>query len=537
MNGPFRIYYECYEQAVHYLLPALLQTVPNATFELVRLSKITTNSHSTVANSIVRSLLFKNPDSLFTVIHSNKEYPLAWLEISTAVETEDHDLQRFDSIVSASLSGIPFVKVWARRKSPSAHGGQTSYDKSISIRIARQILKIPAFEIVWPTTSGELQAIRNPHYNACPPNINELASILKGSIDGVRTYKDPCKMFLENTITDPWIRDQIAISLRPIPTHAANNSSRLYSNGPAWVLKFNRWGHAMDPERGMAWFYRCRLNKMLLGRIHDPAATTILGGIENFRDATGVDVGPYNTSGPHNIDEEIRVSQINSAGRAIIANCSSFTVCNSSGTPLISFQWTTTLQQLITAEIYKCAVADITDLKEFDDTEEDDVTYAVSCDLYPSNGFTVESVSYPGAQGDRALLDTTGGRSVRRTYIDIVASKILPTKILLSLTESKGTSARAVLASDAAKVLSWKQNNVKRNTLLTAYGVNHPDVEILCSVAYPGSTAVTFQGLNNLDFMVAVENNTWVMWTPASITPSGFSKLRGKAKVFPRWKY
>ena len=293
----------------------------------------------------------------------------------------------------------------------------------------------------------------------------------------------------------------------------------------------------MDPERGMAWFYRCRLNKMLLGRIHDPDATTILGGIENFRNATGVEVGPYNTSGPHNIDEQIRISQINSAGRAIIANCSSFTVCNRSGTPLISFQWTTTLQQLIAAEIYKCAVADITDLKQFVDTEEDDVTYAVSCDLYPSNGFTVQSVSYPGAQGDRALLDTTGGRSVRRTYIDIVASKILPTKILLSLTESKGTPARAVLASDAAKVLSWKQDNVKRNTLLTAYGANHRNVEILCSVAYPGSTAVTFQGLNNLDFMVAVENNAWVMWTPASITPSGFSKLRGKAKVFPRWKY
>ena len=38
MNGPFRIYYECYEQAAHYLLPALLQIEPNANFELVRLS-------------------------------------------------------------------------------------------------------------------------------------------------------------------------------------------------------------------------------------------------------------------------------------------------------------------------------------------------------------------------------------------------------------------------------------------------------------------------------------------------------------------
>jgi hypothetical protein len=106
MNGPFRIYYESYEQAAHYLLPALLKIVPHANFELVRLSKITKSSKSTVADSIVKSLLFKNPDSLFTVIHNNKEYPLAWLEISTAVETEDHDLQRFDSIVSASLSNI-----------------------------------------------------------------------------------------------------------------------------------------------------------------------------------------------------------------------------------------------------------------------------------------------------------------------------------------------------------------------------------------------------------------------------------------------
>jgi hypothetical protein len=432
MNGPFRIYYESYEQAAHYLLPALLKIVPNANFELVRLSKITKSSKSTVAHSIVKSLLFKNPDSLFTVVHNNKEYPLAWLEISTAVETEDHDLQRFDSIVSASLSNIPFVKVWARRKSPSAHGGKTTYDKSISIRVARQILKIPAFEIDWPTTPGELQAIRNPNFNACPPSINELSSILKISIDGVMRFNDPCKIFLGSSISDPWVKAQTAISLSPIPAHLAKNSSRLYSNGSNWFLKFNRWGHAMDPERGIAWFYRCRLIKLLSGLIHDKDAKTISDGITNFQDATGLQVGLYKTLGPHNIDKQISVSQVNTAGRAIIANCSSFTICNSSGVPLISFQWTTTLQQLITAELNKCTVADITTLKRFIATEEDDVTYAISCDLYPSNGFKVESVSYPGAQGDRALLDTTGGRSVKRTYIDVVASKKMPTKILFT---------------------------------------------------------------------------------------------------------
>jgi hypothetical protein len=537
MNGPFRIYYECYEQAAHFLVPALLHVVPSANIELVRISKITKSSKSTVADTIVRSLLFKNPDSLFTVIHENKEFPLAWLEISTAVETEDHDLQRFDSIVSASLSKIPFIKVWARRKSPSDHGGKTAYDKTISIRVARQILKIPAFEIDWPTSLNELQAIRNPNFNACPPNINELASILKISIDGVYKFKDPCKIFLGNNIIDPWILNQTAISLMPIPPHTAKNSSRLYKNGSTWFLKFNRWGHAMDPERGLAWFYRYRLNNLLSGIIHDKSANTILVAISNFQKATGIQVGPYKSSGPHNIDNQIILSQLNSAGRTIVANCSSFTVCDSSGSALITFTWSVTLQHLINIELKKCANANITVLKKFTTTEEDDVTYAVSCDLYPINGFKIESVSYPGAQGDRALLDTTGGRSVKRTYIDVVASKKLETKTLLSLTESKGTSSPVVLKLDADKVLSWKHDPVKRNTLLATYGVNYPNTEILCSVAYPGLRAVTFPGMNSLDFVVAVDNNAWVMWTPASKTPNGFTTLKGVANVFPRWYY
>lgn len=537
MSPTFRIYYECYEQAAHYLVPALLQAVPGANFELVRLSKITKASKSIVAGLIVKSLLFKNPDSLFTVIHENIEYPLAWLEISTAVETEDHDLQRFDSIVSASLSNIPFVKVWARRKSPSAHGGKTTYDKTISIRVARQILGIPAFEIDWPTTSGELQAIRNPNFNACPPNINELAAILKISLDGVTKFKDPCRIFLSNTSKDLWIQSQVLVSLQPIPGHSAKNSSRLYKNGAAWFLKFNRWGHAMDPERGLAWFYRCRLNNMLSGIINDKNAKSISDASENFQKATGIIVSHFKSLGPHNIDKEINNSQINTAGRAIIANCSDFTVCDSHGTQLIRFQWTTNLLKLINSELKKCTVANTTLLKKFTTTEEDDVTYAVSCDLYPSNGFKVESVSYPGAQGDRALLDTLGGRSVKRTYIDIVASKKLPSKTLLSLTESKGTSSQSILKLDAEKVLSWKQDITKRNTLFTTYGLQQSSAEILCSIAYPGIAAVPFLGMNSLDFVVVVDDSCWVIWTPASKTPYGFSKLTGKASVYPRWHY
>ena len=120
-NRQVRLYYECLEQALFFFVPSIRQAFgARAEIALVRLTKLSTES--VVAEKLALPLALKNPDGLLTEVIDGVEYPLAWIEVSTAVDTQDHELQRFDSIVAASYSQIPVIKVQAKRASGADHG-------------------------------------------------------------------------------------------------------------------------------------------------------------------------------------------------------------------------------------------------------------------------------------------------------------------------------------------------------------------------------------------------------------------------------
>lgn len=532
MKSQYRIYYESYEQALHFLAPALLKADPCATFDLVAISKI--RKDSIIANHIVSALILKNPDALFTkILENGEEIGFAWIEVSTAVDTQDHDLQRFDSVVAAAASRIPFIKVWARRSSSSSHGGKLNYDLEQSLKLSWQSLNAPAIEVEWPITLDKTRAIRNSSHMACPANALQLPDVLVTALDGLNRFKDPNYLFLnQNLIKFSWIRLKINSYLQPLGIFNPNNSTRLYKVKNRWHFKFNRWGHAMDPERGMSWFFSNRIGQRLIGLLNDPNATSMHEAAANFKKHTGINLLINSNQNTYNIDNFILSSEINRSGRSIVCNCDEFQVCDSKGNVLLRLVWTI-LPNKVPLPPVGTAIA--TKLLMFDKTSEDDVTYAVANLLYPTNGFSVHSVSYPGAQGDFALLEGSG-RSVKRTYIDVIAFKNSEGSELVGLTESKGTTTSSTISGDADKVSEWRDDAAKKAILLKAIGKS-PNAKIHASVAFPGELMVQFPSASKVDFVVTVSSDGWIVWPKAGKKIEGIDIMQGVVKLLPRWRY
>ena len=535
MSNEFRLYYECYEQALHFFIPAIESIKPKAQITLIKISKL--KKTTILAKNISNALFLKNPDAVITQVINNIETPLIWLELSTAVETQDHDLQRFDSIVAAALSRIPFAKVWAKKSSSSDHGGQTNYDETLSYKISNQALKNVAVALDWPLSEDKLSALRDEIYKACPPKATQLQLIhfLLLSIEGNENKSDPSFYFNENKRTEKWLKDQINDYLKPINIIYPNNSTRLYSKNKDWFLKINRWSHAMDPERGMAFFYRYYFKTLLIGTLIEKDATSAKESIANFIKATGIKLKTSLGSGTHDITREIAASAVNRSGLAIILNCKSFEILDNKGRLLISFYWSPpSLQKIISNRIN---IQNLTAIKTYNNITEDEVTYAVAFGVYPSNGFLIESISYPGAQGDKALMEGVG-KKASRTYIDVVAIKSIKPNSIISLTESKGNKTIKGLKDDADKMISWKNDVKRKGILLKSYNLGLNTI-INCSIAYPAENMISVPNSNNLDFCITFNNDEWNIWTKAASIPQGFSKgkLQGKVKFLNRFSY
>lgn len=531
MSSKYRIYFESYEQAINFLIPSLLKVDSAATYDLVSISKI--REKSVISSHIAPALAIKNPDALFTMVTDVGEIGFAWIEVSTAVDTQDHDLQRFDSIVAASLAKIPFVKIWARRTSVAGHGGQTNYDLEQSLKLAWQGLNSVAIEVEWPLNQESTRAIRNPSSMASPLGLLTLPDVLDTAIDGLKKFSDP-NYFFDNFLQNKysWIKNKITTYKIPLPVFNPNNTTRLYKKNSRWHLKFNRWSHAMDPERGMAWYYSNRIGQKLIGTLNDPEAFSASQAATNFKNATGINILRLLTPGPHIIDQIILSSDINRSGRAIVNNCDQFDIFDLNGNLLLSLKWTLSSNQIPPPRFL---TAPITKLSPIESVNEDDVTYAVACLFYPCNGFNIHSVSYPGAQGDFALVQGNG-RGALRTYIDVIALKKEKNNMIICLTESKGSRTPGSITKDIDKVSGWKSDSAKNNLLIKALNISdHPF--LLTSVAFPGDSLLAFGNAAKVDFFITVSNSEWVVWPKAGQKLAGISNLQGSINLIPKWRY
>lgn len=98
--------------------------------------------------------------------------------------------------------------------------------------------------------------------------------------------------------------------------------------------------------------------------------------------------------------------------------------------------------------------------------DEDEVTYAILHKVLIPNGFQIVSVSYPGAQGDGAVLPNPKlGKAQPRKYPDVIALPPTHSKIDAMLNESKGMFSKADVEKDLKEMLRYKTDQKLKTAL------------------------------------------------------------------------
>ncbi len=540
-----RIYYESYEQAVHYILPIFKENCPGIEIKLVHYS----NKGKYPPGSLVSNILkFKNPDILITFVDGSKEFPVFLIEFSEAVITEDHELQRFDGMLAAVLGKCFYIKISPKKYSRVAHGGNTSFDTFIPYGLIYKRFKIAAFHFEWPLISA-VRVSRDQDFPACPPKIEDLqfliSEVLKTLIKnpelvGKNGVSIPETVKSNNTYLREWLLKLEKFDLKEEHLHLNSSRMRWDTLTKSLIFKFNRMGHAMDPERGMIWFYKYRHDVPIISRIKFPSKDSIFSSFKLRKDFDYLDAFLKGTglngsdkfisflkekevlSSLHELQQkEIDITEflqkniftLNKSLFAIFLNSTSLLIQDLNEKTRIGLKWAPVFDLLEFP-----SNNEVTPLEEAYAFDEDDVTYIVAHNILQKNGFKILSVSYPGAQGDRAILpDVGGGREQIRKYVDIIA--VHPERKYLNLNESKGKFNSLQIRSDIVKLSKFKKNSLYKNALETA--LSHfeikNDFSLLLSVSFWDNNGVVNLKkipLDKIDFFISISSDmkSWKVW-------------------------
>ena len=532
MNS-IRIYYECLEQACYYLDP-IVKNVFGEDVDITFIEISSLKNTSVIAEKLAPALSIRNPDGVITWVKSGEEIPLVWLEFTTQVKTLDHSMQSFNSLVAAGSARIPVVKFVAERVSRSSHGGSQLFDTRVPFQILFTQFNTPGVQLNWPTTEDGRFALRNEKYMACPDRELGLVEILNTIKVGVEQNISPADSLIEFGRIKS---SELALNFKenfkkPERYVGSQRSTRFYKTSGEWTIKFNRWDHSMDPERGLCEFYHYWTGEKLNGRLHDSEAKNASQALKNFARKTGIAISDQEIKSRIDITKYIKSSRVNRAGLIILWCCKEFTVANASGKDLITFTWNAEKPDGL---VNNFKLGKITSISKKDTITEDDVTFVVANRFFPQNGFQIHSVSYPGAQGDFALLQGSG-RTAKRKYFDVIAHKASNNEFIVAITEAKGSARVSALEPDLKKVLKWRDDEGLSQLLKSE--VNAPiDSTILSSLSYVSDTPVQMTNSNKLDFVVLVNPKSWMIWAPYKKDIPGVELSNGSTDLPTRYKY
>lgn len=293
----FRIYYECLEQAEHYIRPMIQQAVDGKddSIKIVKRPKSQNErSKKRFKVGVLKAIhLLTTPDILITAVRGQREIPLVLIEFTESVSTEDHELQRANSAVAAYFAETFYVKVSSNKKSEGEFGG-ADYNQYTTPRIFAEEVGYAGYVIAeWDAEKNNARRLqRLEGFYGCPPNIPILRDTIQSAVRGFldspdgwyvraldllrtlqsyKTFKSKCDA--AGTLSDL----ARSFDMKCAPAHAASLSEllkvwlareeKLLRRGPCrldklryfvrddWAgAKINRFSHAMDPDRGILVF-------------------------------------------------------------------------------------------------------------------------------------------------------------------------------------------------------------------------------------------------------------------------------------------
>ena len=449
----------------------------------------------------------KDVDVLISAITDRCELPLLMIEYSTAVPTDDHKMQRSDVYYWCATFKVPMMKISPTKKGMDQDfggGSRITDEQEQRLAFERGALFFP---IKWntPKTSDVLPTKINAL--SCIPYSSTIQETIKSIIDAY-SISDTTIAFYEQLKSQYSKTYRTILEQTPMSTVKASivNSTRFHWFGNKLCVKINRFGHAMDPDRGVLYYANMMvgaentITEFQVNRPDDPAArggynalfdalpqksellsyvTNIINNANNtFTDDDAIHVFTCGL----NIDHAIRFERISDHNYIIKDDVlRQFLLTHKSIVPKTIFFLSTELRLTDKNRDIICTVkwskkpileflnsvstSNTTPIRikplTIDEAKEDIVTFA-SVELYKKLNMNLLAVSYPGAQGDRCIL-TGSGRNVLRKYVDIIAYKTKGNGILVFLEECKSDFSKSL--SDVDKLNKIVSNHEEREGL------------------------------------------------------------------------
>ena len=548
----FRIYYECLEQALHFLKPmvedALRESGVDAEIRLARRAKCAPDG-----TSVDAILSLATPDALLTAVTDGKEIPLVLVEFSEAVFAEDHELQRSYGACAAYFAEMFYVKIAGGKKSTREFGGAPCDPLMIPRVLADNFDYRGCIHAEWASVgAGGQMLATGDEYLSCPPDIPLVRDVFFAAISGVaqgaRQWRDHAFTALESSaaylkyrckvrkaksgqeLLDDWHGRQ--------SRNTRKAGLRFFVKDGCVAAKINRFSHAMDPDRGVLIFASMAFSKSrrILGvyaleRQKTKGMKEPIGGVAQLRRRIRVALSKDKGGIPSWLTEEIIRAADGASGMGVTVDFQH--VWESNMDELRKNRVVATLAYFLDGlrlnhngpllqwdrrKLLECAQDEsvLDALKRRlgfgasfapaplrivgDEVNEDEVTYVLVHRFLRPNGFRLIAVSYPGAQGGMAILpNPSKGKSQPREYPDVMA--MLPgDDVRVALNESKGRFSKLALDAEIRKLADYKKEETSKRDALTRalieaerLDVNGKIRRVLIGVSFGGNTASVWQ--------------------------------------------
>ena len=423
----------------------------------------------------------KDVDVLVTAIADKKEYPILMVEYSTAVPTDDHKWQRFDVLFWGSRFQVPIMKISPLNKGMEQDfGGGSKITNELEIYLSNKIKAI-YYPIVWENDKSSECLDINTETLSCIAYRDEIFEILKENLNLFSKTEDYSKYYKMLLVAYQDKYSEILGKYKDVDLKTViTNSSRFKWLDDKLCAKINRFGHAMDPDRGVLYFVN-----MLLGAKNTIAEIQVnrkkeynsRGGYKSLFDGISQEAklkeyveniiknqnNVFTTQNALfvflnalNISEHLQFEKISEKNFFIKDDVlENFLLKYPSMTVKSIFYLATELrltdidrniickitwnEKIINnyLSFINCDNYKQTSIKPLNKNQakEDIITYSCT-EIYKKLKHNLLAVSYPGAQGDRCILCGCG-RNALRTYVDIITYKKDENNIKVFLHECK----------------------------------------------------------------------------------------------------
>lgn len=472
MKTEIRIYFECLEQLLHYILPLIKDGVSESKDEVeikfIRKPRRLTNSEDSIA--AIYSLT--TPDILITLCKDKKEIPIIIGEFSEAVTTEDHELQRAMGGIAAALSKCIYIKISGQKQSLKEHGGKKDFNPLTIPKIIKSTFNYDGYIFgKWPTLDNNPYILkRDKTFLSCPPNSEILIveetlkiaikNVLK-NIDEILNNKMTIVQVVLEDLKDKQCFKEYSGLLKKAPGlrelvddwksrkgKDENKEPRISFDDNRLIVKINRFSHAADPDRGILIFSstlvpaniiltrycvkeECLKKEKLMNAFIKQATEEVLP--KDF-------ITNLSKHLRRNLDESVDITKFininkkqwekNKVLYAIFLFSDGMVIHDKKNKCRFQLLWrrksifkTSGKVIKLLEKIFKFREYGMPlKISEVKDLNEDEVSYIVVHNILRPNNFDIVSVSYPGAQGEAAILPEKGkGRRQKRLYIDVIA--------------------------------------------------------------------------------------------------------------------